>query len=715
MANKNMYRDGEPPATGIESMLSEVDDINNVPDPTPEESDTRDPKENKERRTVRIPGGIDKLYADYNHTKSRYSRAHRKVQLLDQIYQGELWKAIGAQFPSYQILPDTNDVAYVTNHMVASIYSVSKSANILPTSEEDVQIVETLNISMEHEWNVSQVPQAQREAGHNAALFNLGITQFGWDEGLTSNLILSHGGVKVRDVHPLKFMRDPFAPNFEEAAYCYTTDRFHSTYFLSSDIYRKPFQAHLDATPTQNKYGTVLPNQWTPTDTVRPQQFPGSSPQGDDYHTLVIAWYKVNTPQGVQIDEYHTLNGSFLLHAKHNIQPNLFPFALLYCNNPMGDLIGNSEPARIVANSIVCNIMDSENLTNAYRKMHPPKFINSQSQLNINSFAKHANDPDYTFVVSGDASKALHYAEFPQIDQNGLNIQSRLQESIKRVSGVDDKYTGRNTGSITTTGGMQEMIDRMTLIDVPRIDRFENYSKKATEIVLRNLIYFAPKRKYLKNKASNNLKTSSWVVQEIDFPALHKQAKDAVFSYQIHISSDLPKNRQRNADLANQLMEQQMQYQQQGVNVELITPEEWLRYQDLPNKEMMLERMGLQRQQSALEDTSQVLFQYAQLTSQGMSPEDAMLAVANDLNARRQGQPMGQPDQLAQMGISTGDPTAFPNQFGMDPAAMAMQSAEQFPQSMPGAPPGMSPEGLPEGLDPAMLASLMGGADEEMF
>ena len=614
---------------------------------------------------VRVPGGIDKIYADYIQTKSRYSRVHRKIQLLDQMYQGEMWAAIGAEFPSYQILPDTNDVAYVANNMVASIYSVGKSANIFPTSEEDVNIIEMLNVSLEQEWNVSQVPQAQRLAGHNAALFNIGITQFGWDDDLRSNLIMSHGGVKVRDVHPLKFMRDPYAENFEESAFCFTTDRFHRTFFEGNPLYKKAFN---DMPDSNNKNGMVLPLQWSPMDNVRPDRFPDST-QG--YYSLVIAWYKVKDEKGnIVVDEYHTIGGSYVLYVKHNIQPSMFPFALLYCNNPMGDLIGNSEPARIVSNSLVCNIMDSENLTNAYRKMHPPKFINTQSQININNFAKHCNDPDYTFVVNGDARMALHHAEFPVIDGQGLMIQARLREDIQRVSGVDGRYTGRNTGSITTTGGMQELVDRMTLSDVPRIDRFEDYSKKATEIVLKNLINFAPKRKYIKRKVDSTLKKMSYTVEEVDFPTLHKSAKDAVFSYQLHISSDLPKNRQRNADLANVLMEKQMQYKNAGMSVELITPEEWLRYQDLPNREEMLERMGLQRQQTALEDTSQVLFEYARLTGEGMNAEDAMLAVANDLNAKRQGNAVGNPDMLSKMGVNTaGDGLSYPNSFGnVDPS-----------------------------------------------
>lgn len=692
MADKDRFLDGQTPAQDINSLL------NKLQDSAPESGNPGNPvKENKEKRECRVEGGIDKLYSDYKSTQARYSRAMRKVQLLDQVYQGELWKAVGAQFPAYQILPDTNDVAYVTDNMVASIYSVGKSADILPTSETDVQIVETLNVSMQHEWQVSQAPQAQRLAGHNAALFNIGITQVGWNEGLTSNLVMSHGGVQLRDIHPLKFMRDPYAPSFEEAAYCFTTDRFHRTYFLESPVYKKGFQEMMESR-VSDEYGTVLPPQWAAMDSVRPMQYPSGN---DDYYQLVVAWYKIVQPDGkVVVDEYHTIGGSYLLYAKHNIQPGIFPFALLYCNNPMGDLIGNSVPARIVSNSLVCNIMDSENLTNAFRKMHPTKFISTGSQININSFIKHGNSPDYTFPVAGDASKALHYGEFPLIDSAGLSIQARLREDVQRISAVDGRYTGRNTGSITTTGGMQEMIDRMTLIDVPRIDRFEDYSKKLTELVLRNLIYFAPKRKYLRLKANSNLKSNNWVVEEIDFPALHEQARDAVFGYEIHVSSDLPKNRQRNADLANILMEKQMQYQQAGMNVELITPEEWLRYQDLPNREVMLERMGLQRQQNAIEETSQVLFQYADLTSKGLDPESAMLAVANDLNARRQGQPMGQADQLQQLGLDmSGSTDTFPSQFG---TAGAVPDGED------------AGTGLPLGLDPEMIQQLLGGGGGNM-
>lgn len=84
-------------------------------------------------------------------------------------------------------------------------------------------------------------------------------------------------------------------------------------------------------------------------------------------------------------------------------------------------------------------------------------------------------------------------------------------------------------------------------------------------------------------------------------------------------------------------------------------------FQDLPNKEYMLERMGVQRQENALEDVAQVIWQYGQLSQQGLAPEEAMRATAESLMQRRQG-------NTPQTATS-----------GMDPGLEAMAQGAQMP------------------------------------
>ena len=192
-----------------------------------------------------------------------------------------------------------------------------------------------------------------------------------------------------------------------------------------------------------------------------------------------------------------------------------------------------------------------------------------------------------------------------------------LGYAMEQITGVDGRYTGRDTGSIITTGGTEEMLNRVTLIDSPKILMYEAYTKRLTQLVLGNLLEYAPKRDYFYREPN----TTKWTTLTVDFPNIKAKT---LFQYEISISSELPKNKQRIATMANMLMEKQMQYQQQGSTVNLITEEEWLMMQDLPNKEYMLERMGIERGTDALKETSQVLFEYAKLVEgrYGSEPSD---------------------------------------------------------------------------------------------
>lgn len=423
-------------------------------------------------------------------------------------------------------------------------------------------------------------------------------------------------------------MRDPFAIDLKNSGYCMTYDKYHKSVFLANTNYRDEFKKYIES---RKNSGTILNT---------PEILGAkSSSTSDDYYTLVTFWEKVEDKNGnIVIDEIHTINAEAVLYIRQAIKPNRFPFAILYCNDPGDALIGISEPARSFANTVAYNIMDSISLTSAYKNQRPPKFVSADSGLNINAFAQHANDADYTFVVNGDASKAVHYHQFPLVDPHIGEIAARLDNNIKQVSGVDERYTGRDTGSIITTGGIQDQLNRVTVIDTPKIENFEDYAKQLTELVLANLIEFGGKRKYL---VKDQEKINTYKSVDVDFPELDSET---VFNYQINVSSELPRNKARIAEMANQLMEKQLQYQQQGDSVDLITVEEWLMCQDLPMKEYMLERMGIQRMNNEVENVSQTLFEFAELTKQGMSPQDALLATAKSLRDKKSGKMVQEPD-----------------------------------------------------------------------
>ena len=567
------------------------------------------------------------LKEKYEIGKQYYGRVHKKMKLLDATDNGDLWKAVQAKFPPYQVLPDTNYVSYVKNNILASLYTVTKSAQIVPTNDEDVEICELLNVALEHEWDKNRVGFFQFRAGERAALMNLGITQVLYDK--------DKDNVVFQNVDPIRFMRDPFADCLDNAGWCTTYNNYHKSVFLNSSLYKKEFKEK------------VLDKKINPSTEMTPDYNSRNNvADSRDHYNLFIWWIK--TPDG-GIDEIHTIDNEILLLHKKGIIPNMFPFAELYCNLPGSSLIGNSEPSKIFANNLVFNLMNSIAYTGEYKNQRPPKFVNAQSNLNIAAFRKHGNEADRTFIVNGDASKAVHYQQFPQTSPALPNMLQNLAQNIQDVSGVDGRYTGRDTGSIITTGGTEEMLNRVTLIDTPKVMCYEEYTRKLTELVLRMLLEFAPKRQYLVKDPKNTDQKARWVTAEVDFPEIDSET---VFDYAIEISSELPKNKQRVQAWANTMMEKQLQYQKEGMQIEIITPEEWIRMQDIPYKEQMLKRMGIEHGINSWIEANTVINEYAAMIAQGMQPEDAMALSAQGLDALREGVPTPYQEQQINAGTT---------------------------------------------------------------
>lgn len=647
----------------------------------------------KKTKKDECPVKVSELRRNYDIAYSNYTRIHRKMRILDAADRSRLWQAISAKFPKWQIQPDSNWVSYVKSNLVASIYTVTKGASLLPTSDEDREVIEHLNVALEYIWDTSDVGYYQMQAGSNAALFNLGVTQVGWDPDATGGKgdTFYKGSLVLKNISPLQYMRDPFADCLENSAYVMTFENLHKTAILGDPKYRDTFKQWLEDQRAAAAIAGSVPDPIIPLHDVDS----GNVKSDENYYKVITHFVKYNDEEGnVKIAEIHTLDNELILWYKKEIKPNRFPFVELFCNLPEGDVVGTSECARILSNNVAYNMINSMLLTGIYRNYHPTKFITSASGLNIATFSKRGDEPDRMFVVNGDASKAVHYLEQPSITPQEISAQALLVSDMQKTSGVDDRYTGRDTGSVITTGGVEDMLDRVTVVDTPKIKNYERYTKTLTQLILANFVEFSMKRTYF----TKDIMKNKYDKFEVDYKAI---AKDTVFHYAINISSELPKNKQRIAAMANTLMEKQMQYGQNNQGPDLITTEEWLQLQDLPFKELMQKRMGIQRIADETAKFTKGLFSYASLVGHGADPNSAVEMVGENIAAETTGReapfeipPMddlvaSDPAQQPMMGEQ--DPMAAMQQ---DPTAMLQQSA-----ATPGAAQGMQ-------IDPEILAML---------
>lgn len=566
-----------------------------------------------------LPEGltIDMLKEFWSTAEIEYANSRRRMYLLDGADRSQLWKTITANFPSYQVLPETNHINYLKENLVSSIYVVGKSATVVPRTQEEMEIAQKINMALAKLWYQLEVTKYQRKAGDRAALFNIGITQVGWRNSIIGGTtgMLTKGDVVLKNIDPQKFMRDPYADSDDNATYMLTWDDFHISNIKRTPIYKERINELIKVV---GENLTSSANKLSYEDTSDRAK---DNKEQKKYHRVVTFFIRLDSGA---IWEVHMLNNEYILYAQES-PFKLYPFAILYCNEPGNDLIGVSEPAKAFSNYLAYNMLNSIVATHAYKAQRPPRFLNMQSGINARQFAKYGADADKTWLVNGDASMAVHYGQFPALPASMDVLPAKLDYDIKDKSGIDDMYAGKDFGSVTTTGGTDNVLSRTTGRDVVKIQLYEEYTKRVTQLILLNYIKYGKERKY----AIKPLIGKEVTDMTIDFS---KVGADTLFDYELTIQSELPKNKQRLAQAANILLEKQAQY---NPNPEIITMEEWLMMQDIPFKDLIYTRIGLQRGDNITEEVTQVLFQFAGLVEEGMDPQQALEMVVQSLQTQK--------------------------------------------------------------------------------
>ena len=584
-------------------------------------------------------------------TDSKYTKVLQRMRILDGADRGKLWDVVEAKMPKYQLTPDSNWVNYIKENLVASIYTTGRYANLVPKSEDDKQFVIEFNSALETVWENIRADYYQFLAGERAALLNIGITMVGWKKntiGGTKNHWYQ-GDIMLKNIDPMKFRRDPYADVFDNAEYCYYYDDYSMSIIRSKELYANRIQEIEKQIGKLKEKGLISDTVPAATDREK------TNSAQTNYHKVTYYYTMYNTSdkkdkEGYKIAEIHLLDDQYVLYCNPDLKPKMFPFAILYCNEPAGDIVGASEPAKQFKSNFVYNLLNSIYATHAYKAQRPPRFVNQASGINLRQFAKYGNDADKTFIVNGDATKAVHYAQFPTLPPELLQVKQDLGRDIKDCSGIDEMYAGKNTGSIQTTGGMDTLTEITAQRDNQKILQFEMYTKRLTELVVNHLITFGDKRTYtVSDPITQQVKTI-----ELNFPEVDD---DIRFRYELDIEMYLPRNRARLSSIANMLLEKQAQYKP---DPEIITVEEWLLMQDIPFKDMIFKRMGIQRNTRITEQVAQTLEMFATLVDGGVDPDVAVDQVANQLQAQQQATTLGNTASAQDIGdlVGAGTPQA---------------------------------------------------------
>lgn len=549
----------------------------------------------------------------------------KEWRLIRSLYKGEFWQVFKKHLKDYTITPDWNYFEYVVQAYLNSVYSGAFIGTLTPRRTEDEEAVQKLNAFLSYNWNKWGMKNKYLHVGENGELYNLGAVRVDWNT--------KRGKPKLKACSPDELYFDPSVDNYKDG----------EAIFIERAVNINTLKKNKDFEKGVEEYMKTHKN--TITDKTAPSRIAGfeNRPTTNNKLVSLIECFIRNDDGG--IDQVYILDESEIIYENTDMPIQYFPIVCYTPQRPDGNPYGNSKLTKIMNTVIALNLLDSMEATQPYRLLNRVRFVNVDGRINMRSFADYGNTPGASFEVKGDPTTIVHYQDVPTVPDL-TNVKIRLENSIFQVTGVDPYYKGRMTNSIQTTGATQAFQARVTMLtDNARITLLEEFCEDLTRLVLDFYFAYGGDKSYTVPKLSATGTNKVIGMHKLNFSEL--RSEEVKFDYTIAASTLLPMNQANLFESAKALYEMQGQY---NFKKQLITEQDLVRFSDFPQKDLWLQRLEKEDQNSVAENLVADLTNFASIfsrfLSEGMSEEEAaqqaISVLIEEKNAMKQDPSIGQ-------------------------------------------------------------------------
>jgi len=546
-------------------------------------------------------------------------------RLIRSLYKGEFWSLFKKNLKEYTITPDWNYFEYVVQGFMNSIYSGAFIGTITPRFVQDEKTVQDLNAFVAYNWNRWGMKNKFLHVGENAELYNIGAMRVDWDA--------AENHIKLKAISPEELYFDPSVDSYKEGEAVFIERAMNIEILKKNPNFKEAVEDYM------KRYKNVISDK---TQNNRIAGYENNTTTNSKTVSLIECF--IRNERG-SIDQIFMINEDEIIYENLNLPLKRFPIVCYSPQRPDGNPYGNSKLTKILNTVIALNMLDSMEATQPYRVLNRVRFVNTDGRLNMRSFADYGGTPGASFETKGDPRNLVYYVDVPVIPDLG-NIKQRLEQSIFQVTGVDPYYKGRMTNSIQTTGATQAFQARVTMLtDNSRITLLEEFCEDLTKLVLEYYFAYGGETNYVVPKLSAT--GTNRVVDQSNIRFDELRLRGMKFDYNIAASTLLPMNQANLFDSAKALYEMQAQYQ---ITPQVITPQDLIKYSDFPQKDLFLQRLEKEQQDSTAEtlvaDLTNFASIFSRLLSQGLSEEQAaqqaITILIEEKNAMQQNPQMGQ-------------------------------------------------------------------------
>lgn len=607
---------------------------------------------------------IRKYFRRFQKAENAMGDLHRLWKTLDLFDRGKQWDNV--KIPVWIPKPITNLIRYVRTTKRANLAQNIPQAEFVPMTPLDAPLVRQLQKAYDHVWDEQKVSMTVRKCIDRGLLYGTSIAYVYAEENIRGKYFgdnhpsnqLYRYDIKVKRINNANFYIDPTAYTLQEAKWITITENLALSDVKNNPIFREYAGEKLknltyaDIQRDSNAAGDIFQRSVTKTGQSLEHE------TGDEMVTLHIHWERYRNEEGRwQVDvSYFLWNTDFLLYRIEDFKPSVYPFAVFYDEEDDNSFWGTSIAMDVLENQKVINKTAQAASIIGTLHQNPQKVVLRESGINAAEMSRTGTLPGK--VWTSNIPNAVETIQPPDIPKGLFEIEDRMKADIKEIAGLNEAYVGESVGSLTTSTGVDSLIERATIRDRDKslqIDQFvEDLSNLIAQFIL---VYWQEPRPIMTRMKNGDVEFEEWK------PVPLSVVENLEWRVRSNVYAKAPMTQAYKSQMADNLMQMQGQFQ---FDPPIITPEEWIEMKDFPNKEDILARMQEDRIRKQNQDAQalqqailNIITQSQQLKAQGLTDEEVQAQITPMIDELVQqtftsGQNQGTANQLPNSGAPAG-------------------------------------------------------------
>ena len=550
---------------------------------------------------------IEYVLVQFEKMKQARAKKDSKWKELDAFDRGDQWNLSTVPMASWIPRPVTNYIHVVKSIKKAALVENVAEGTLLPLSLADAEKIDALNKAKKAKWRQLNVTDTVRRTADRAILLGTGITYLGYDPDVIGGGTgtLYEGELVVKAIDPSGFYIDPIAFDLKTARFCATAERtsYDAVLRKFGKGAKKLKDKILGTHTAQDNGGEIYDRDY--------------ATHQDDAVTLVTFYYR---NEAGRIGYIYLANG-VEVGSEEDSYMTEFPFAILYNISQINDFWGKSVCELVLDNQKLVNKVESIIATMGVMLQNPPTFISTDSGIDVKAYAKYRNAPSTVWSVRGDPRMAVHIPPLPEIPVTLLQLNDVAKNNIKEIAGLTEAYMGDSVGSLTTSTGVNSLINRSKIRDKDQQFELNAYIERLTRLMVDTLINTMTYEQTFRidNEDPNTGK-------QYDFITVNPQEISGVnydFYINVHASTDQTPGKIQ--DDAMQAMQMQMQFQPP---VPIITNEEFINAMNW--SDIMKENIIKRIREDDINNQKNKVIEIMTLMAESTNPESELYGISTE-------------------------------------------------------------------------------------